>query len=249
MFISPSGGRRLPLAFIFALGLTFVASTLFGSPLPCPTAPVTTYQAAGFQCSIEGYTFEDFTFSDSETGGATLLTPAEITVNPTFSTPDSVAFQFFGAFSAASGQTEEYIVQYDLDPVLPRITGQGIDLGPNDPVTLTGQFCGNGMLVGPFSAGSPTNCSGTNPAGIFPLTLQTTGNDTTASGVFPVTATTVDTRLVLDLTGPSSATFFGTNADVIPTPSSVPEPSSLFWLAPGMFAMVWLRKKRLANGR
>jgi hypothetical protein len=249
MFISPSSGRRLPLAFIFALGLTFVASSLFGSPLPCPTAPVTTYQAAGFQCSIEGYTFEDFTFSDSETGGATLLPPSEITVNPTFSTPDSVAFQFFGAFSAASGQTEEYIVQYELDPVVPRITGQGIDLGPNDPVTLTGQFCGNGMLVGPFAAGSPTTCSGSNSAGIFPLTLVTTGNDTTASGLFPVTATTVDTRLVLDLTGPSSATFFGTNADVIPAPSSVPEPSSLLWLAPGLFAMLWLGKKRLTNGR
>jgi hypothetical protein len=249
MFISPSSGRRLPLAFIFALGLTCVASTLFGSPLPCVTAPVTTYEAAGFQCTIEGYTFEDFTFSDSQTGGATLLTPDEITVDPTLSTADSVSFQFRGAFSAASGQTEEYIVQYELDPVVPRITGQGIDLGPNDPVTLTGQFCGNGMLVGPFAAGSPTNCSGTNSAGIFPLTLETTGDDTTASALFPITATTVDTRLILDLTGPSGTTFFGTNADVIPTPSSVPEPSSLLWLAPVMFAMVWLRKKRLANGR
>jgi hypothetical protein len=239
MFISESSGRRVPLALLFALGLTFVASTLFGSPLPCPTAPVTTYEATGFQCVIEGYTLEDFTFSDSETGGATLLTPDEITVNPTFSTPSSVAFQFFGAFSAASGQTEEYIVQYDLDPVLPRVTGQSIDLGPSDPVTLTGQFCGNGMLVGPYVPGSPTNCSGTNTAGIFPLTLQTTGNDTTVSAPFPVTATTVDTRLILDLTGPSSATFFGTNADIIPTP----EPSTSLWLAPGMFAMMWLRKK------
>ncbi len=249
MSISESSGRRLPSALLFALGLTFVASTLFGSPLPCPTAPVTTYQPIGFQCTIEGYTLEDFSFSDSETGGATLLTPGEITVNPTFSTPASVAFQFFGAFSAASGQTEEYVVQYELDPLLPQITGQGIDLGPSDPVTLTGQFCGNGMLVGPYVPGNPTDCSGTNPAGIFPLTLQTTGNDTTASALFPVTATTVDTRLVLDLTGPSSATFFGTNADIVPTSSAVPEPSTSLWLAPGMLALLWLRKKRLANGR
>ena len=249
MSISESSGRRLPSALLFALGLTFVASTLFGSPLPCPTAPVTTYEPIGFQCTIEGYTLEDFSFSDSEKGGATLLTPGEITVNPTFSTPASVAFQFFGAFSAASGQTEEYVVQYELDPLLPQITGQGIDLGPSDPVTLTGQFCGNGMLVGPYVPGNPTDCSGTNPAGIFPLTLQTTGNDTTASALFPVTATTVDTRLVLDLTGPSSATFFGTNADIVPTSSAVPEPSTSLWLAPGMLALLWLRKKRLANGR
>ena len=60
----------LPLAFLFALGLTFVAPALFGSPAAVPvTASVTTYQAAGFQCTIEGYTFEDFTFSDSATGG------------------------------------------------------------------------------------------------------------------------------------------------------------------------------------
>jgi hypothetical protein len=244
MFISESSGRRVPLALLFALALTFVTSSVFGSPLPCPTAPVTTYEAPNFQCVIEGYTLEDFTFSDSETGGATLLPAGEITVNPTFSTPASVAFQFFGAFSAAAGQTEEYIVQYELDPLLPQITGQGIDLGPSDPVTLTGQFCGNGMLVGPYAAGSPTNCSGTNTAGIFPLTLQTTGNDTTASASFPLTATTVDSRLILDLTGPSSATYFGTNADIIATP----EPSTSLWLAPGMLALLWLRKKRLANG-
>ena len=145
----------------------------------------------GFQCTIEGYTFEDFTFSDSETGGATLLTPSEITVNPTFSTPDSVAFQFFGDFQRRCRPNRRIHssirvwIQFYLD-----ITGQGIDLGPNDPVTLTGQFCGNGMLVGPFAAGSPTTCSGSNSAGIFPLTLVTSGNDTTASGLFPVTVIT-----------------------------------------------------------
>jgi hypothetical protein len=126
---------------------------------------------------------------------------------------------------------------------LPHIVAQGIDLGPNDPVTLIGQFCGNGMLVGPYAAGSPTNCSGTDTAGIFPLTLTTTGNGTTATSPFPTTVTTVDSRLVLDLDGASSATFFGTNADI----SGVPEPSSALWLAPGMFGVLLLRKKWLAK--
>ncbi len=245
MFTAEASGHRMQLALLFALCLTFVAPALFGSPLPCPVAPVTTYQGAGYQCTVEGYTLQDFTFSESQTGGATLLTPGEITVNPTFSTPDSVSFQFFGAFSAAAGQTEEYIVQYLLDPLLPQITGQGIDLGPSDPVTLTGQFCGNGMLVGPYAAGNPTACSGTDPSGIFPLTLQTTGDGTTASAPFPSTVTNVDTRLVLDLSGASSTTYFGTNAEI----SGVPEPSTSLWLAPGMLALLWLRKKRLANGR
>jgi hypothetical protein len=256
MFTAQLTGKRMVFNLLFSLGLTLLAPALFGSPVPCPIAPLTTYEASGYQCLIEGYTLDDFTFSDSQTGGATLLTPSQITVNPSFSTPDSVSFQFFGAFSAASGQTAEYIVQYNLDPLLPKITGQGIDLGPSDPVNLTGQFCGNGLLVGPYISGSPTDCSGTNPAGIFPLTLFTSGDSTIATGTFATTVTTVDTRLILDLVGDSNTTYFGTNADIIPTEgggggpvSGVPEPSTSLWLVPGMFAALWLRKKWLANER
>lgn len=248
MFAAPNMSHRMALAVLFALGLTLLAPGAFASP--CVIASVATYQASGFQCTIEGYTFEDFTFSSSETGEATLLTPSQITVNPTFSTPDSVAFQFFAPvgtpFSTAAGQTEEYIVQYELDPVLPHITGEGIDLGPNDPVTLTGQFCGDGMLVGDYVAGNPTSCSGTSPSGIFPLTLQTIGDSTIATSPFPSVVTDVDTRLILDLSGDSSTTFFGTNADITGV-SSVPEPSSSLFLVPGMFGLLWLRKKWLAR--
>ena len=256
MFTAQLNGKRMVFNLLFSLGLTLLAPALFGSPVPCPIAPLTTYETSGYQCLIEGYTFQDFTFSDSQTGGATLLAPSAITVNPSFSTPDSVSFQFFGAFSAAAGQTAEYIVQYNLDPVLTQITSQSIDLGLSDPVNLTGQFCGNGMLVGPYVPGSPTNCSGTNPAGIFPLTLQITGNAITSPpSSFPTTVTTVDTRLVLDLVGASSTTYFGTNADIIPTQggggsgpvSGVPEPSTSLWLVPGMFVALWLRKKWLAK--
>ncbi len=248
MLARPNMGHRMALALLFALGLTSLPSKVFASPAPCAVASVLTYQASGFQCTIEGYTFEDFMFIDSGSPGATLLTPDQITVNPTFSTPNSVAFQFFGDFATTADQTEEYIVQYELDPVLPHITGEGIDLGPADPVTLTGQFCGNGTLVGNYVAGSPTNCSGTNQSGIFPLTLTTTGDGTIASAEFPSIVTDVDTRLVLDLSGDSSTTFFGTNADITGV-SNVPEPSTSLWLAPGMFGLLWLRKKWLANGR
>jgi hypothetical protein len=238
-----AGGRRMALGLLFALCLTLLASGLAASPLPCAVASVTTYQAEGFQCTVEGYTFEDFSFSASQTGGATLLTPDQITVNPTFSTPNSVSFQFFGDFVSLAGQTEEYIVQFELDPLLPHIVGEGIDIGPADPVTLTGQFCGDGMLVGPYVAGNPTNCSGTAPTGIFPTTLQTTGDGTFASGNFPHVVTDVDTRLILDLSGASNTTYFGTNANI----TAAPEPSSALWLVPGMFALGWLRKRQLVN--
>lgn len=248
MFSAELSGQRVLLALLFTLGLTFVAPGLLGSPVqPCPVASVATYETLG-QCTIEGFTFEDFSFTDSSTGGATLLTASQITVNPTASTPNSVSFQFFGDFSSAADQTEEYIVQYELDPVLPQIVAQSIDLGPADPVTLTGQFCGNGSLVGTYVAGNPTTCSGTNPSGIFPLTLQTTSSDGTAKNVgapFPLIATDVDTRLILDLDGQSSTTYFGTNAQL----TGVPEPSTSLWLAPLMLALFWLRKKWMANVR
>jgi hypothetical protein len=245
MFQVELSGQRVLLAFLFTLGLTLVAPGLLASP--CPVASLATYQTLG-TCTIEGFTFEDLMFSDSQTGGATLLTPSQITVNPTFSTPNSVSFQFYGNFSSAADQTEEYIVQYELDPVLPQIVAQGIDLGPADPVTLTGQFCGNGTLVGTYAAGSPTTCSGTNPSGIFPLTLAVTSTDGSfqaKSSAFPMIATDVDTRLILDLNGQSSTTYFGTNAEL----TGVPEPSTSLWLAPGMLGLFWLRKKWLANAR
>lgn len=249
MFTAELSGQRVLLALLFTLGLTFVAPGLLGSPvLPCPVASVATYETLG-QCTIEGFTFEDFSFNDSSTGGATLLAASQITVNPTFSTPNSVSFQFFGNFSVSEAdQTEEYIVQYELDPVLPQIVAQSIDLGPADPVTLTGQFCGNGTLVGVYVAGSPATCSGTNESGIFPLNLQVTSTDgsfQTTSAQFPLIATDVDTRLILDLNGQSSTTYFGTNAEL----TGVPEPSTSLWLAPGMLALFWLRKKWLANAR
>ncbi len=244
MFTRELSGPRLLLALLFTLGLTLVAPGLLGSPVPCPVASVAIYETLG-QCTIEGFTFEDFSFTPSPNAS---LTPYDITVNPSLSTPNSVSFRFYGAFSSVAGQTEEYIVRYELDPVLPQIVAQSIDLGPSDPVTLIGQFCGNGTLDA-YVPGNPASCSGTNEAGIFPKTLAVTSTDgspqTTPPSPFPLIATDVDTRLVLDLVGQSSTTYFGTNAEL----TGVPEPSSALWLAPGMLALVWLRKKWLANTR
>jgi len=247
IFTAELSGQRVLLALLFTLGLTLVAPGLLASP--CPVASLATYQTLG-TCTIEGFTFTLEDFIETPTGGATLLTPNQITVNPTFSTPNSVSFQFYGAFSSAADQTEEYIVQYELDPVLPQIVAESIDLGPADPVTLTGQFCGNGTLVGGYVAGTlqPT-CSGTDESGIFPKHLQVTSTDgspqTTPPSPFPLIATDVDTRLILDLNGASSTTYFGTNADL----TGVPEPSTTLWLAPGMLGLFWLRKKWLSNAR
>jgi len=197
----------------------------------------------GSTCTIDGYTVTDFTFSELSSGGAPLLRSSQIIVDPSVNS-SGVSFQFLGDFNVPSGNAQ-YIVQYELDPLLPQVPGIGINLGPNDPVTLTGQFCGNGMLSGPYIAGQPTVCTGTSVPGIYPATLQITGNDTSASTLFPTLVTDLDSRLILDLCGPSSTQWFGTNVEV--DGSSVPEPSTTLWLVPAMFGLVWLRKKRLAK--
>lgn len=236
-------GQRIWLFLLAGFGLTLFAPGLFASPVPCSEATVASYDTAGFQCTIDGYTLEDFSFSDSSTGDAPLLTSSQITVDPSV-TATGISVQFLGDFNVPSGRTAEYIVQYELDPVLPKVTGIDVDLGPSDPVTLTGQFCGNGTFSGSYVPGVPTGCTGTDPSGIFPATLVTTGNNTSANAIFPVPVTDLDTRLVLDLDGPGSTTSFGSTASL----SSVPEPSSLLWLAPAFVALVCLRR-RFANAR
>jgi hypothetical protein len=216
-------------------------------PSPCVQASVATYDAAGFECSIDGYTLGDFTFGSSETGEASLLSDSDIILTPSVNS-GGMLFHFSAAdgfaFSTSDGETAEYIFQYELDPVLPRIQGTSIDTGPNDPVTLIGQFCGNGT-VAPYVAGNPTSCSGTFPGGIFPSELQVTGNDQAATGTFPVVVTDLDTQLILDLDGAASVEYFESGVGVNGSP--VPEPASALWLVPGMLGLAWLRKRSLAK--
>jgi hypothetical protein len=234
------------------LGLTFLTPALFGQalpPPPCVQASIATYDAEGFECSIDGYTLESFTFDSSETGGATLLSDSNIILTPSTSA-DGMLFHFSAAngyeFDTLSGQDAEYIFQYELDPVLPKIKGTSIDTGPNDPVTLTGQFCGNGSVL-PISplpyAGQPTYCTGSGA--VYPAELQVTGNSQTASQSFSTVVTDLDTQLILDLDGPASVEFFESGVGINGSP--VPEPSTALWLVPGMLALGWLRKRSLAK--
>lgn len=234
--------RRFWLFPLAIFGAALLAPGLFADAIPaCSSGTVASY--VGYACTIDGYTLEDFSFSSSSTGDATLLSSSDITVDPTV-TSSGISMQFLGDFNVSSG-TAEYIVQYELDPVLPQVSGISIDLGPSDPVTLTGQFCGNGTFSGPYAAGYPTSCTGTDPSGIYPATLETTGNNTSANALFPMMVTDLDSRLVLDLDGPASVTSFGSTVDL----ASAPEPSSALWLVPAMLGLAWVRKKRLANSR
>jgi hypothetical protein len=191
-----------------------------------------------------------FTFASSSTGEANLVTASQITVDPTGSTPTNLSLQFStpGGFHVNQGQTAEYIFRYLLDPILPMIGGPVMDLGPNDPVTLTGEFCGDGTLSSAPKS-QPVVCTGSATSGIFPARLQIVGAGTPASQSFqfPSLVTTMDNRLILDLVGPATLDNFGWGATVNgsgPSPSPAPEPSTLLLLTPALLALTWVRRRR-----
>jgi hypothetical protein len=243
-----SCGHRAWLLAVLALGLTFLSPGLFGTPV-CGLASYATYVTEG-QCTLGNFTLTNFSFASSSTGEPTLLSDSQIMVDPTGSTAINLSLQFSadGGFHVNQGQTAEYIFHYNVDPVLPTIDGQDIDLGINDPVTLTGEYCGDGTL---FSAPhAQVVCVGSSPTGIFPASLQITGTGVPSSQsfLFPALVTSVDTRIILDLNGlngPSDAGSLGSSTTI----STTPEPSTSLLVMPALLGLLWLRKKRLVSGR
>jgi len=239
--------RRFGLLLILVLACLAYVPALHASetgqiPL-CGPNSLAVYLEEG-SCTIGDYTLKNFTFISSGTGEPVLLSPSQIMVDPTGSTLTSIALQFSadGGFHVDSNQTAEYIFHWNLDPFFPSIGGPFIDLGPNDPVTLTGEFCGDGLLSSDPGA-QPVSCTGSAPTGIFPVRLQIvgTGDPSTVSDRFPSLVTTMDNRLILDLNGPADVDSFGWTGTVTPVES--PEPATWILLVSGLLALPWLRKK------
>jgi hypothetical protein len=234
-------GQRIWPGALFALGVTLLTPTLFGDT--CVVGTLTSYESGGtnYGCTLgpdAGYTMDFESFTDS---GVDLLTPDEIVVTPS-STATSLTFEFSAAagyeFAGDPGFTNTYAFEYNLDPPLPKLSGASINTGPGDPPQLTGEFCGDSLVV------SPTGCSrGGSYLGIGPMTA--TGNiQTSDPAYFPSLQTSMDTELTLVLDPCESIANFGSTAYL-----ATPEPSGLLWLTPGLLAIAWLRKKSLAKGR
>ena len=246
------GPRMLRVSLVvLALG----APNLFGTMM-CGPDTYANYIAQG-QCTIGPggiFTLQGFSFVSSSIpaqggpGAPTLLDPSQINVTPSAGA-SSIALQFTpaGGFNVGVGQFAEYIFRYQIDPPPPVIGDQSIDLGPDDPVTLKGEFCGNGTLTSAPNT-VPVTCTGSNPAGIFPGSVTLTGPSgvpRTADFMFPVRVSTEDVRLILDLDGRGTTT--GAHADFIGSTTGfttvIPEPSTSMLTLAGLLPFLLIGRR------
>jgi hypothetical protein len=228
---SGCAGRRNKLTgglvLALLLGTTLFAPLVFGDfvppPPPCFTGTLASFE--GHSCLLEGYTLSNFTFpTPTSSGSPTLLTASEIIVNTSGSDPSHLNLQFSAApgfqFHVDPGQFASYTFGFFIDPVLPMIDDQTIDIGSGDPPTLFGDFCGDGTGFGDGCSGISNSRS---------LTAPSEGTLTSAPIIYdPVTTEDVQLILTLDGTGTNStgATLFGSFGSVTGV-SPIPEPSLL----------------------
>jgi hypothetical protein len=233
-------GQRIWPAAAFALGVTLFTPALFGGACVTGTLESYEYGGANFDCGLGpgvGYGVE---FTEFDTSGAGALTANEIKVTPTLM-GNTMTLTFspeqWHEFATGNGDTDVYTIDYALlDPTLPKIKSTSANTGPGDPVLgLNVDLCGSGTL----DSGGDACADGGDYEN-----FGVSGNNNFASAQYPTAETSLDTRLILTLDPCESIQYFSAS-DTLATP----EPSSLLWLTPGLLAIAFLRKKRLANGR
>src|SRR5436305_983376 len=99
---------------VLGLGSILLATASVGAiAAPCVTAPLSGYIAAGFSCTVDGKTFNQFVYhvatSDLPTADQITVTPTTVVKSPTTT---GVGFVFAGTFSAVNQPSGQ---NYDIN--------------------------------------------------------------------------------------------------------------------------------------
>lgn len=217
------------------------SSSLVGAP--CTSAPLSTYTTGGFNCTLDQFSFFDFTFAvTSSSTGYTPLAASSINVLPAL-TPTAgglllgLAFNSTG-FSVTGSDFVTYDIRYNIDPPPDEIIETSDQLNTNTPVfpgfaDVVTNVCIGGTWRG--TAPSPTCGS----PGVT-RTLHVFYNTPTTRAVQTFDATTfagvhilgIDNFITLNANGGSSSITGLTN-----NTTAAPEPATVAFAAFGLALM------------
>ena len=223
------------------LTLLFGGTSLIAAP--CLTAPLSTYIASGFTCTLDQFTYQEFFFLiESSSPGYSPLPATGIMVTPTFiplTTGNRLTMNFSSpGFGVNGTDFVIYDIRYNIDP-------------PPDIIIETDDLLNTSTPVSPGAADVLTNaCVGGKwpmcipPANPMQLNVfhhgTSAGNQLFDSKTFPgVHLLGIVNRISLQANGASSSIASLTNGIT----ESTPEPASIGLVLSGL-ALVALRRLR-----
>lgn len=210
--------------------LTSARGVIHAQPV-CTTDTLQNYINLPSGCTIDGFTFFDFTFAPPVTSGTPAASASNIDVTPSISA-FGPSVEFSSSFFSISGNASaSYGIDYGVDPG-PVIGGESLSLDPpQGGVTVTQDYFPN----------TPPGC-GDCP--FFPLTV--TPADPNASLTFPAptsqVAVTTDIELSSTLAQPAGFDSFTNTTDL--TSNAVPEPAAAALVTAGCAALLGFCRKR-----
>lgn len=217
-----------------ACPMLLVASAAWGAV--CPTAALSTYDASGFSCTVNGLTFSNFSYTTVNG----LPTAANVELIPTFDAAGDTGFFIDGGFTASAGQTSSATITYTITDTVAGITGATASLisygatGSGAVATVSENVCSPTCKT--FSVTDDVN---------HPPVVQSN------SVTFAATTSVTITKTITESGGTGSATISSfentvqTNGGAGPGGGTVPEPASFLTMAGGLIAALpFLRRKK-----
>jgi hypothetical protein len=204
----------------------------------CVVGTVADYQALGATgCTIGDKLFNNFTFTPTATGGATLLTASSVTLTP-ITGPD-IGLQFNALWFAGTNQFQDTTIGFDVTVV----GGGSFLIKEASTLTSPGGFTGTGAATVSegLCIGSPcTPVLGTN-------TINTAGTTILSSNVIFTPSGTLHAVKDIGVTGGSNGTANLSQVTDTFSQTQVPEPTSILLLGSVMVVTGGFFRRRQAQ--
>jgi hypothetical protein len=263
---------RRPLRAL-ACGALLAGIPAAASATPCEFAPLTTYMAAGYSCTLGGGTLSRFALSSSATGaGATALTASEIYVDPfdggvgdgwilQYESPSYTGLGT-GLWETGPGQQLNFTISYSLA------------YEPNDypvafvddyPLSASQDLLNSGSVNQPFLTGdgeakvldeASNAVAGFSNSELLeecgPLVTSCRANGGGAFNLQPGDVPTlsdlfISSEFTIDGGQSGSADVLGLSTAVVENTSTVPEPTTLVLFGMGLVGLGLINRTRLTN--